>query len=71
MEKQPDSIRIYAAQSQDTWLRQFIAEKVPYVSAVSYVEVLGYYALDAVERDCIVGIDSFTEVYTPKARHPH
>jgi len=45
------NIIIYAAQPEHTWLRRFIAQEAPYVSAVSYVEVLGYHELDAEERD--------------------
>src|SRR5262245_63420016 len=36
------NIRIYAAQPAHAQLRQFIADHAPAVSAVSYVEVLGY-----------------------------
>ena len=36
------NILIYAAQPAYTQLRQFIADHAPAVSAVSYVEVLGY-----------------------------
>ena len=35
-----DSIIIYAAQPDNTALREFVAQHVPAVSAVSYVEVL-------------------------------
>lgn len=44
------NILIYAAQPAHTHLRQFIAMHVPAVSAVSYVEVLGYHQLDDEER---------------------
>ena len=44
------SILIYASQPQYAQLRQFIADHVPAVSAVSYVEVLGYHQLDDEER---------------------
>lgn len=40
------NILIYAAQPAHAHLRQFIALHVPAVSAVSYVEVLGYHQLD-------------------------
>ena len=40
------NILIYAAQPAHTSLRQFIADRAPAVSAVSYVEVLGYHQLD-------------------------
>jgi predicted nucleic acid-binding protein len=41
---------MYASQSEHAQLRQFIADHVPAVSAVSYVEVLGYHHLDDEER---------------------
>jgi toxin FitB len=44
------NILIYAAQPAHAHLRQFIAEQAPTVSAVSYVEVLGYHQLDDEER---------------------
>jgi hypothetical protein len=44
------NILIYAAQPAHAHLRQFIAEQAPAVSAVSYVEVLGYHQLDDEER---------------------
>ena len=44
------NIIIYAAQPEYEHLRQWIAEHTPAVSAVSYVEVLGYDKLSAVER---------------------
>jgi len=40
------NILIYAAQPAHASLRQFIADRAPAVSAVSYVEVLGYHQLD-------------------------
>jgi toxin FitB len=40
------NILIYAAQPAHAHLRQFIAVHAPAVSAVSYVEVLGYHQLD-------------------------
>ena len=39
------NIIIYAAKPEHNALRQFIAEHTPAVSAVSYVEVLGYHQL--------------------------
>jgi len=36
------NILIYAAQPEHAFLREFIAEHAPVVSAVSYVEVLGF-----------------------------
>jgi predicted nucleic acid-binding protein len=44
------NILIYAAQPAHAHLRQFIAMHTPAVSAVSYVEVLGYPQLDDEER---------------------
>jgi len=44
------NILIYAAQPAYAHLRQFIAVHAPAVSAVSYVEVLGYHQLDDEER---------------------
>jgi predicted nucleic acid-binding protein len=44
------NILIYAAQPAHTHLRQFISTHAPAVSAVSYVEVLGYHQLDEEER---------------------
>jgi toxin FitB len=39
------NIIIYAAQPQHQFLRDFIAQYAPAVSAISYVEVLGYHKL--------------------------
>lgn len=44
------NILIYAAQPEHAGLRRFVAEHGPAVSAVSYVEVLGYHQLDEEER---------------------
>jgi len=44
------NILIYAAQPAHAHLRRFIAIHAPAVSAVSYVEVLGYHQLDTQER---------------------
>jgi predicted nucleic acid-binding protein len=40
------NIVIYASQPEHAHLRQFIADHAPAVSAISYVEVLGYHQLD-------------------------
>ncbi|AVQ73833.1 hypothetical protein B5D77_23375 [Microcystis sp. MC19] len=40
------NIIIYAAQLENEFLREFIAENSPYVSALSYLEVLGYHRLN-------------------------
>jgi predicted nucleic acid-binding protein len=44
------NIIIYATKPEHNTIRQFIAEHAPAVSAVSYVEVLGYHKLAAQER---------------------
>jgi predicted nucleic acid-binding protein len=44
------NIIIYTAQPQHAALRQFVAATVPAVSAVSYVEVLGFHRLTVSER---------------------
>ena len=44
------NIIIYAAQQANTALREFIAQHAPAVSAVSYVEVLGFHRLTEEER---------------------
>lgn len=45
------NIIIYAAKHEYAELRKFIAEHAPAVSAVSYVEVLGYHKLSEQERE--------------------
>jgi predicted nucleic acid-binding protein len=44
------NIIIYAAQTENEFLREFIAENSPYVSALSYLEVLGYHKLTAQDK---------------------
>lgn len=44
------NIIIYASQPQFNDLRQFITQTSPFVSAISYVEVLGYHRLTEDER---------------------
>jgi len=44
------NILIYAAQPEYPQLRRFISDHAPTLSAVSYVEVLGYHQLDDEER---------------------
>ncbi len=44
------NIIIYAAMPEHQPLRDFIAQRAPAVSAVSYVEVLGYHRLTAEDR---------------------
>jgi predicted nucleic acid-binding protein len=43
------NVIIYSAQPENEFLRRLIAEKAPAVSAVSYVEVLGYHRLTDTE----------------------
>ena len=40
------NIIIYAAQPENEFLREFIAENSPFVSALSYLEVLGYHQIN-------------------------
>ena len=47
------NIIIYAAQPEHAALREFIAAEAPAVSAVSYVEVLGYHALTEAEASLL------------------
>jgi toxin FitB len=44
------NIIIYSIQPESTDLRQFIADYAPVVSALSYVEVLGYHCLPETDR---------------------
>ena len=44
------NIIIYAAQPSYLVLRQFIATHAPAISAISYVEVLGYHGLSQAEK---------------------
>ncbi|KYC37106.1 twitching motility protein PilT [Scytonema hofmannii PCC 7110] len=44
------NIIIYAAQLENSRLREFIAEQEPAVSALSYVETLGYHRLSDIEQ---------------------
>jgi predicted nucleic acid-binding protein len=48
------NIIIYAAKPEHADLRRFIAEHTPAVSAVSYVEVLGYHRLTERDRQYFV-----------------
>ncbi|MEQ9670882.1 MAG: type II toxin-antitoxin system VapC family toxin [Coleofasciculus sp. G2-EDA-02] len=47
------NIIIYATRPEYVWLREFIAEHEPAVSALSYVETLGYHRLTEVERQLL------------------
>ena len=44
------NVIIYSAQPENEFLRRLIAERAPAVSAVSYVEVLGYRHITETER---------------------
>jgi predicted nucleic acid-binding protein len=44
------NIVIYATKPEHAFLRQLIADHAPAVSAISYVEVLGYHSLTTSER---------------------
>ena len=52
------NIIIYAAKPEYPTIRQFIAEHAPAVSAISYVEVLGYHKLDDQERAVLEAFSS-------------
>lgn len=56
------NIIIYAMQPGHRALRRMIAENAPSVSAISYVEVLGYYGLDELEREGLRKFFSVTRV---------
>ncbi|GBF80485.1 type II toxin-antitoxin system VapC family toxin [Aphanothece sacrum] len=45
------NIIIYAAKIENEFLREFIAENSPCVSALSYIEVLGYHKLDDEDKN--------------------
>lgn len=47
------NIIIYAAQPERDDLRQFIADNAPFVSIVSYIEVLGYHNLTTDARQIL------------------
>lgn len=47
------NIIIYAAQPQHAALRQWIAQHAPAVSAISFVEVLGYHKLAPAEKQAL------------------
>jgi len=49
------NIIIYSAKPENSFLRQFIAEKEPSVSAISYVEALGYHKLPPDEKSNLEG----------------
>lgn len=45
------NITIYAVQPENEFLREFIANNSPYVSAISYLEVLGYHQLTDTDKN--------------------
>ncbi len=45
------NIIIYSTKPEHAFLRNFIAKNSPLVSAVSYVEVLGYHKLTSLEKE--------------------
>ena len=57
------NILIYAAQPVHAQLRRFIADHAPAVSAVSYVEVLGYDQLDDEERQYLEAFFRLARVF--------
>ncbi len=57
------NILIYAAQPAHAPLRHFIAAHAPAVSAVSYVEVLGYHQLDDQDRQYFEAIFRLARVF--------
>jgi predicted nucleic acid-binding protein len=57
------NIIIYAAQPAYAHLRQFIAEHAPAVSAISYVEVLGYHQLDDEDRQYLETFFHLAQVF--------
>lgn len=56
------NIIIYAAKPEHPELRRFIAKHTPAVSAVSYVEVLGYHKLGEQERQYFEGFFAASSV---------
>lgn len=56
------NIIIYAAKPEFAQLRQFIAEHTPLVSAVSYVEVLGFHLLSDDERTLLEAFFAVTTI---------
>lgn len=57
------NIIIYASKPEHAALRTFVAEHAPGVSAVSYVEALGYHAITPMERSVLEAFFSATRVY--------
>jgi hypothetical protein len=59
------NILIYAAQPAHAHLRRFIADHAPAVSAVSYVEVLGYHQLNDQEQQYLEEFFRLARVFAP------
>jgi toxin FitB len=58
------NIVIYAARPEHANLRRFIAEQAPAVSAISYVETLGYHRLTEQEREFLIRFFQLTPTLT-------
>lgn len=56
------NIIIYAAQPEHSDLRDFIAQNTPAVSAVSYVEIVGYHKLTEQDRQFFEAFFSASQV---------
>ena len=56
------NIIIFAAQAEHATLRQFIADRTPAVSVISYIETLGYHRLSEEERQFLEQFFQATEV---------
>lgn len=56
------NIIIYATKPQFDYLRTFIEENSPVISAVSYVEVLGYHKLNEPEKTLLIQFFDASEI---------
>ena len=56
------NIIIYASKPEYVSLRQFIAKNLPVVSAVSYVEVLGFHQLIQEEKELLEAFFALTDI---------
>ncbi len=56
------NIIIYAVQPQHSALRRFFAENSPFVSVVSFVEVLGYHKLSETEKQILKEFFTMSEI---------
>lgn len=56
------NIIVYAAQPAFEEIRSFIEQYTPAVSAISYLEVLGYHKLSADEREKLVEFFASTQI---------